>query len=232
MYQINLEQFEGPLDLLLQLIEHEKLDISEVSLAKVTDQYLAYLDQAQDISATDLADFLVVATKLLVIKSRALLPQLEEDAEETADELEAQLKLYKEYLVASQKVQALINRGQFSFGRDRVAVNLVPTFSPPEQLAALDLTKIFEELISRVEYVVNLPKKVMERVVTLKEKVFDLRSQLTRLAKLNFRDLVGDASSKMEVVVSFMALLELLRSGEVLVQQSHIFDDIMINRQS
>ena len=75
-YKIELEQFQGPLDLLLQLIEGQKLDISQVSLAEVTDQYLAYLDGVHDISATELADFLLVATKLLVIKSKLLLPQL------------------------------------------------------------------------------------------------------------------------------------------------------------
>jgi len=87
MYQIKLEQFNGPLDLLLCLIEDEKLDISQVSLAKVTDQYLSYIERSENISATELADFLVIATKLLVIKSKTLLPDLVDGEEDSAEQL-------------------------------------------------------------------------------------------------------------------------------------------------
>ena len=95
MYEIKTEQFQGPLDLLLSLIESQKLDISQIALAQVTDQYLTYLDQSQDIGATELADFLVVATKLLIIKSRILLPQTaDEDAIKAMDDFAAMNEVY------------------------------------------------------------------------------------------------------------------------------------------
>ena len=118
--QFKLEQFEGPLDLLLQLIEDQKLEITNISLAQVTDQYIQYLNHAHDLRPEDLADFLVVAAKLLYLKSRALLPALRLDEEEAdAGELEKQLKIYKEYLDASKKIEQMIKAGHFAFAREK-----------------------------------------------------------------------------------------------------------------
>ena len=97
MYEIKTEQFQGPLDLLLSLIESQKLDISQIALAQVTDQYLTYLDQAQDIGATELADFLVVAAKLMYMKSKLLLPSLVDEELEEGPDLETQLREYQKF---------------------------------------------------------------------------------------------------------------------------------------
>ncbi len=230
MYEAKLEKFEGPLDLLLQLIQGQKLNISEVSLAHVTDQYLQYLDQATDIDAVELADFLVVATKLLMIKSRALLPQLAEEESESAQQLEAQLKLYKDYLDASKNIDKLLKRQQTSYSRDRLPVQMEPAFSPPPSLVATDLGAMFTHILQRIEYVVNLPQRVLERVVSLKEKIGDIRDRLQQFSSLSFASLMEDGRSRTEVVVCFMALLELIKGGEVAVSQQNIFDDIVINR--
>ncbi len=230
MYKIELEQFSGPLDLLLQLIEGQKLDISSVAMAEVTDQYLSYLDAHPDISTTDLADFLVIATKLLVIKSRTLLPQVEEDEDDMAGDLELQLKMYKEYLDASKKIEQIISEKHFCFTRERVAYNFVPSFSSPENVSVDDLREAYLEIIKRVDYVVNLPQRVMEKVVSLSEMVSHIRGKLTEFQKTDFRSIVATATCKSDVVVCFMALLELIKSGEAMVNQSSIFDEIKIER--
>ncbi|NCN07170.1 segregation/condensation protein A [Candidatus Falkowbacteria bacterium] len=229
-YKIDLEKFQGPLDLLLQLIEKKEMDISQVALAEVTDQYLAYIDSHQDIGAIELADFLVIATKLLVIKSKTLLPQLVDDEEDSAEQLEAQLKMYKDYLDASKNIEKIIASGKFLFGRDKISVNMEATFSPPKSLVVDNLASIYAEILGRIDYVVNLPQKVMQQTVTLKEKVNNIRDIILRLKKINFRDVLIDANNKTDMVVSFMALLELIKSGEIAVNQAGVFDDIHIEK--
>lgn len=230
MYKIELEQFSGPLDLLLQLIEAEKLDISEVSLAKVTDQYLLYLDARPDLAAGDLADFLTVATKLLVIKSKTLLPEMADDEEDSAEQLEAQLKMYKEYLEAAKKIEAVLSENKYSFTRERLPIDFRPKFSPPKLLTVAMLEKIFSEIIARIDYVAKLPEKIMAKVVSLKEMVSGIREALGRAQKMNFREMIKEAKSRQDVVVCFMALLELIRNGEAAVNQQGIFDEIEVEK--
>jgi segregation and condensation protein A len=229
-YKAELEQFQGPLDLLLQLIQGKEMDISQVSLAEVTDQYLAYLDSSKNISATDLADFLVVATKLLVIKSKTLMPQLADDEDDSAEQLEAQLKMYKDYLDASKNIEKMLGKQNILFSREKMAVNFEPTFSPPASLKVDELKDLYQEILGRVDYVINLPKKVMAKAVSLKETVAGIRQRIDQFKKLNFSDVIKSAASKTEVVVSFMAILELLKAGEIAVNQQGVFDEIYVEK--
>lgn len=229
-YNVSLDKFSGPLDLLLQLIEQEELDISQVALAKVTDQYLAYLDQTPDLPANELADFLVIATKLLVIKSKVLLPKMADEEEDSAEQLEAQLKMYKEYLEASKKIGALIGLRRYAFTRERLPIDYRPKFSPPPNLGLNDLTEIFREVIKRIEYVTSLPQKIMERVVSLKEMVTGIREALHKANKMSFKEVIANAKTKSDVVICFMALLELIKSGEAAVNQKGIFDEIEVEK--
>lgn len=230
MFNFEIDKFSGPLDLLLQLIEQEKLDVSQVSLAKVTDQYLEYLDRQQNLLAEELADFLVIATKLLVIKSKILLPQLADEEDENAQQLESQLRMYKEYLEASKKVEKLIAQRNFLFTRERFFIDFRPTFSPSPNLKIDDLKKIFEELIKRIDYLNNLPQKIIERVISLQEMVSNLRQVLSQASKISFKEIIKTSKSKKEVVVCFMALLELVKSGEATVSQATIFDEIHLKK--
>lgn len=230
MYQTELEHFNGPLDLLLSLIQEQKLDISQVALAKVTDQYLAYLDAHKDLPAHDLADFLTVATKLLVIKSKSLLPKMVDEEEDSAEQLEAQLKMYKDYLEASKKLADILSANNHTFTRERLPIEFRPKFSPPPALLATDMTKIFEEIMKRVEYVTKMPEKIMERVVSLREMVDGIRSTLSRVQKMSFKEMMQEAKCKADVVVCFMALLELIKSGEAAVNQAGIFDEIEVEK--
>ena len=201
MYKIELEQFQGPLDLLLRLIEGQELDISQVALGKVTDQYLEYLDRVENIETTELADFLVVATKLLVIKSKLLIPQAADDEDDSAEQLEAQLKLYRDYLDASKVLGDIISTKPFCFSRERVAVHFQPVFSPPKGLKASDLSDSFLEILSRIDYIVNLPEQIVHKVVSLTEKVTDIRTAIAQGQRTSFSSVMGKIESKGDAVV-------------------------------
>jgi segregation and condensation protein A len=223
------DKFSGPLDLLLQLIEQEELDISQISLAKVTDQYLSYLDEHKDLPADDLADFLTVATKLLVIKSKTLLPKLADD-EDSAEQLEAQLRMYKEYLKAMEKIEAILQQNKYSFTRERLPIDFRPKFSPPPPMLLADLSSAFAEILRRIEYVTKLPEKIMAKVLTLKEMISGIRKTLSRAQKMNFREVIKNAKTRADIVVCFMALLELVKTGEAAVNQKGIFDEIEVEK--
>ncbi|MBU0707748.1 segregation/condensation protein A [Patescibacteria group bacterium] len=227
MYKIRLEQFEGPLDLLLKMIEEEKLDITTVSLARVTDQFLAYLEQLEEIRAEELADFLVVAAKLLLIKSKSLLPIYEPEEEEV--DLEKQLKIYKEYLEASKKVQQIIKKKKYTYIREVKQSFLEPIFCPPPNLDASGLKNIMLEVLRKLEPLVTLPETVIERAISIQEKINQIKNLIGTDSKLNFKSLMKNAETRTEIIVTFLALLELIKQENVLVVQESIFEDITIN---
>ena len=137
--ELKLEKFEGPLDLLLQLIDQEKMDISEIALSKITEQFFAYLDKLEKNHSSELADFLVIAAKLIYLKSKNLLPYLYPDEEESGQTLTDQLKMYKTYVDASVNIQNLWKRDRIAYGRDESPLKMsdfiVPRNARVEDLA-------------------------------------------------------------------------------------------------
>lgn len=229
-YAVKLEQFEGPLQLLLEMIEQEKLDISKVSLAKVTDSYLHFLDENPNIPIEELADFLVIASRLLLIKSRLLLPFLTPATEEEGgSDLESQLKIYREYLEASKRIEEMIGKRRFLFVHDRLP-KVEVGFAPPKRLTTPQMREIMAAVIRRLEVVVKLPRAIVERTVSIHEKITHIRALISRVERISFRKLVQSAESRTEIVVSFLALLELIKQRQVFVSQDSIFEDITINR--
>lgn len=226
---MKIEQFEGPLQLLLEMIEQEKLDISQVSLAKVTDGYLRFLDENPGIPAEELADFLVIASKLLLIKSRLLLPFLSVGEEEPEGDLESQLKIYREYLEASKTIEQMIGRRRFLYVHDRLP-KVETGFAPPKRLTVGQMRELFVTVIRRLDEVVRLPKAIIERTVSIHEKIGHIRALIARVERVSFRKLIQSAESRTEIVVSFLALLELIKQRQVTVSQDGVFDDITINR--
>ncbi|MBU1164836.1 segregation/condensation protein A [Patescibacteria group bacterium] len=232
-YTIKLEQFEGPLDLLLQLIEDQKLDITQVSLANVTDQYIQHLHEAVDkhqISAGELADFLLVASKLLLIKSKALLPYLEWGEEEEAVDLERQLKLYKEYLEASKVIQKMISKKQFSYSREKLLTVKEVGFNPPKTLTAKKMIKVFCNILDNLKSIAQLPKDVIRKTINIQEKIAQIRNRILEKANMNFGELLKSAKDKTDVIVSFLALLELIKQKTINVEQDNLFEDMRIER--
>ncbi len=228
-YQIKLEKFEGPLDLLLQFIEQERLDITEVSLAKVTDQYLGYLNQTADISTEELADFLVVAAKLLLIKSKILLPQLEVDAEEASD-LEQQLRIYKEFYEASKVLQKRIVKKHFLYPRERMIVRIDKVFNPPKSITSETLSKIFRGVLASLEPWVNLPREVVTKTISIRERIANIQQMIQEKMRMRFGELLRSANNKTEVIVTFLAILELVKQRSIAVVQEGIFDDIVVQK--
>lgn len=230
MHHVKVHTFEGPLDLLLQLIEQEQMDISQVALAHVTEQYLQALEKADNISAEDLADFLVVAAKLLLIKSRILLPQLAVEGAEEASDLERQLKIFKEYLDASRGIAKIIHKRRFTFGRGRPAMLIEEKFSPPEGLEVSTMRELFLSVLRDIEPVIALPKAVIEKTVSISEKIEAIRALILDKALVSFKSIMQDAKTKTDVIVSFLALLELVKQRTIVVKQGALFTDIAIER--
>lgn len=230
-----IDKFEGPLGLLLQLIESQELDITEISLAKIADQYIEYIKSCNHLKPEELADFLVVAAKLLLIKSRALLPFLKGEAEEEIQEFEHQLRMYKEFLEAAKKIEALIGKKRFSFAREfnrQAFLASARLFSPPKSLTAADLQGVFSEIIKNIKPVESLEEKNLEQIVNIEDKILAIQQILLEKIKVSFNHILIGARNKTEIIVSFLAMLELIKQKDITVAQAGLFEEIEITHKS
>jgi len=186
MYKVKLEKFEGPLDLLLQLIESADLDITEISLSQVADQFMRYLIEVENKNPDELADFLVAASRLLLIKSRILLPNLHIEDEGEAMELEIQLKIYKEYYKATKKIENILAEKKILFARDKILFDKDIIFNPPENLGIEKIKKIFLEVLKEIEPIIQLPKKSILKAISIKEKIEQIKKKILSNINLSF----------------------------------------------
>lgn len=230
-YHFHLEKFEGPLDLLLTLIEKEKLDITEVSLAQVTDQYLAYIQSEASISLQNLAAFLAIATRLILIKSRALLPVLEfsDEEEEAIEDLEYRLKAYRLFREASQTLGQLFSRAKGAVARESF-LGMKSVFYPPQDITKEKLREHFVHVLGDIPVFEILPEEAIALVVTLEEKIHALRQTLSERVESSFAEIISSTEDRVEVIVSFLAMLELIKQRFIHVRQEHFFSDIHIKR--
>ena len=228
-YQIKIEQFEGPLDLLLQMTEDQKLDITRVSLAKIADQYLEYIANTQNITLEHLADFLSVASRLILIKSKALLPMLEftEEEEEEIKDLEYQLAEYKKFKEASKNLANLYDTPDMSFSREGFS-GLGIVFYPPENIVSEDLMKAFSKILGEIPILEKLEEEMVREVLTLEEKIEHLQNTLREKIQTSFSELVANAEDKIEIVVSFLAMLEMVKQKLIHVEQGELFSEIQL----
>ena len=233
-YQVQLDKFSGPLEKLLELIEEKQLDVTLVSLGKVTGDFLEYLKNLSDQEKhpSVLADFVVVASRLLLIKSKAILPSLELTEEEETDikDLEARLKIYKEFKEASLVLNNFWNRKQSSYGRE-LFMNLPPVFYPSKNLTVNALEKHLSELIRELKSLVPEKQLVKKIFVTVEQKVKELLERLRESAEQSFHNLSKD-KSKLEIIMLFLAILHLIRDRMVKSEQTEKFSDIIIKRES
>lgn len=236
MVDFKTEKFEGPLGILLQLIEGEKMDITEIALARIADQFLSYLEEAVEIGSEELADFLVIAAKLLYIKSKALLPYLViEEEEKGAFGLERQLKMYKEFIDASEHLKKLIIADQPLFTPVMVPKNrslLNPGFYPPVKLSAEILADCFPKVIAKLKPVVKkLEEKFLEPKISIEERIDSLRLLVKNRARINFSQLLKSFKTRTELIVNFLAVLELAKQREVFFEQDELFGEINLVQQ-
>ncbi len=230
-YHFHLEKFEGPLDLLLSLIEKEKLDITQVSLAQVADQYLAYIRDEEALSLQNLSAFLSIAARLILIKSRALLPVLDfsDEEEEAMEDLEYRLKAYRLFREASQKLGALFAGSHGSFTREGYLGTRV-VFYPPKDMTKEALRDHFVDVLGDIPVFDTLPEKEIAAIVTLEEKIVHLQQSLSLRAESSFAEIVGGARDRVDVIVSFLAMLELIKQRFIHVEQKAYFSAIRIKR--
>jgi len=232
-YRVRLEVFEGPLDLLLHLIEKQELDITTVSLAAVTDQYLEYIARLDRLNAETLADFIVVAAKLLLIKSRALLPVppslLGEQEEDVGDDLVRQLREYKKCRELARQLRQREESGLRAYLR---------VASPPRLEPKLDLSGVtLDDLLAAVREALAVKPLappvdgvVSPVIVTIADKIEVIEKWVARKGSFSFQRLLRKASSRLEIIVTFLALLELIKGQRVQVQQDRLFGEIMVSR--
>lgn len=230
MAQIKLQQFEGPLDLLLSLIEEQKLNITDIALAEVTEQFLQYVKELEQIEATALADYLNIAAKLLVIKSKAILPSLEvaeDDEQEPEEDLTAKLILYKQFKEVARFLKQLDARRQQSFTRSTVFSERVNFFPDPNVTADSLHTSILQ-VLQQLKELDNLPKARVKEAVSIQEKISHLQNRLASKIETSLSELLAEAKNKDEVIVTFLALLELIKQRIFSVEQELLFTDVKI----
>jgi len=231
MYQISVEQFEGPLDLLLSMVEEQKLSINEISLAEVANQYISYLKSLEEMSKEELAAFLVIASTLMLIKSRSLIPNivLTEEEETDIQELEIRLKAYKFFKKLSSHIRELSSKNTHLFGREAYS-GMSPVFLPPETLKTGSLLTIINDILTYLPKKELLDQETIQKAVSLEEKMAEFKDRLEQAIKFSFDEIKKLSKDKVEVIVSFLAMLELIKQGFLVFEQKKLFGSIELTR--
>jgi len=233
-YTIHLANFEGPLDLLLHLIRREEMNIYDIPIARITEQYLAVIENLADVDIDRASEFLVMAATLLGIKSRMLLPKPpkpaeelpEEEGEDPREELVRQLVAYSQFKEVAEQLR---DREQEMFRvHTRALFVEAPSGPPPlEGLDLADLVRAFQEVLKEEWNWREVPREE----IPLREKIREIGFRIARSpGGVRFRDLFSRGGSRLEVVVTFLALLELIRSQKVTARQDGLFGEILIRR--
>ena len=239
---VKLPVFEGPLDLLLHLIEKNKIDIYDIPIVEITHQYLEYIKAMDREDLNVMSEFLLMAATLLDIKCKMLLPvEVDEDGEETdpRQELVEQLLQYKMYKYISMELKERQSDGEFIMFKDSSLPeelrDLVEPLDMEDLLSDLTLNKlneIFADVMRRCDEKIDPVRskfgKIEKEEVPLPEKLTYVENYVKKHKKLSFRQLLEEQKSKMHVVVTFLAILELVKTGMIRINQENQFDDISI----
>jgi segregation and condensation protein A len=235
-YTFQLPAFEGPLDLLLKLIEREELDITEIALAQVADQYLAHVRALDAPDPNALSAFLVMAARLLLIKSRALLPRppappSPDQPLDEAAELARQLREYQRYKQAAQLLRAWEDQGRRSYLR--LAPPPLPA-APRDQQLDVTIGDMIAAVQRRMQLLLPLDPPDLPlpapKVITVAEMADRIRKRLQAQGWVAFEDLLSLAARRVEVVVALWSVLELLKRRAIVVEQTELFGAIMVGR--
>lgn len=229
-YQVRLEKFQGPLDALLQMIEEQKLPISEISLGQVTQQFLEYIKNFATVDPNLLADFLTVASKLLVIKSKTLLPSLEQEAEEDeGSDLTQQLLQFKKFKEVAKHLKAVEAKNRYSLPREPSLVDTV-TFYPDPSAGITRLHRAMQALAVALEEITRLPKEIIKEVISISQKIKELQQYLGQKIEMKLSDAL-QKKSRTEIIVTFLAVLELVKQRILTVDQEELFAEILIKKK-
>lgn len=233
-YKVSLEIFEGPLDLLLYLVKKEEVDIFAVDIVKVIDQYLTYIELFQMLDLDIAGEFLVMASTLMYIKSKMLLPPEERpiDEEEEEDprlELIKQLIEYKKFKEAAEKLgeRALIEADHFS--REHVGPLPIDLASREIESTIFDLIGAFSRVLERVKDEESL-REIFEETHTVTDKIRILLDAFQEVKEVRFSELFEGMKTRTEVVVTFLAVLELIRLKKIIAAQPESFGEVIIHK--
>lgn len=223
---LKTKDFEGPLDLLLELIEKRKLFIGDIALSQVTDDFIEHIKQYENLPMGESAHFILVASTLLLIKSKSLLPGLALTEEEQGDikDLETRLKIYQRIKEAGKHVAEL-------FGGDMIfpqqARTITPTFAPDPEFTLEKALACLRDLVNRLPKTEVLPKTTVKKVISLEDMIGRLSERIQGELKMSFGKFAGEhKGERVNVIVSFLAMLELVKNGVLQVSQEAAFGDI------
>lgn len=231
-YKVKLEIFEGPLDLLLYLIKRDEIDIHEISIERITKQYLEYLQAFKELKIDVAGEFIVMAANLIYLKSRSLLPLDQQPPEEDAEEddprwdLIRQLIEYKKFKEAAAQLQVREWEQERIFTRDGGNAHEAGPLQLDE-VSIFQLINAFQNVIKRVEAREDLREIFGERF-TVSEKIETILQRIANGMSVRFSELFADIASRVEIVVTFLALLELIRLKQIRAIQCDIFGEIEI----
>ena len=231
-YKVKLEIFEGPLDLLLFLVKQNHLEIEAIPIAKITDQYLQYLELMQALDLEVAGEFLVVAATLMQIKSRMLLPPealppREEEQPDPAQELIERLKEYQKFKEAAELLSGMEKQRFVQFSRPASREGEPAEVEEYVEASLFDLLNAFSQFVSG-EVSREMFQEVIQEEFTVEQKVTQLRELIGQVKKLQFTELLHRARNKPEMIVTFLGLLELIRLREILIVQDQLFSEILI----
>ena len=232
-YKVKLAVFEGPLDLLLYLIKQDEIDIYDISLERITSQYLEYLQAFKELNIELAGEFVVMAANLIYLKSRSLLPRDQQPPEEDASEddprweLIRQLIEYKKFKEAAATLNLRALEQERMFVRDAGSGSAIEEPLRLGEVGIFQLISAFQTVIKRVEARQDIQEIFSERF-SVSEKIDSILQRVATGSRFRFSDLFGAAASRIEVVVTFLALLELIRLKQVRVMQKNVFEEIEI----
>ena len=232
-YKVKLEIFEGPLDLLLYLIKRDEIDIYEISIERITRQYLEYLQAFEELNIDLAGEFVAMAANLIYLKSRSLLPVDQQPPEEDAEEddprweLIRQLIEYKKFKEAAAQLHDRALEQERIFTRDGGSVAISDAPLPLHEVGIFQLIHAFQEVIKRVEAREDLREIFGERF-SVSDKIQQILERVGNGTPVRFSELFGQIVSRVEIVVTFLALLELIRLNQVRALQPKMFDEIEI----
>lgn len=228
-YKVVTPIFDGPLDLLLFLIEKSQLDITKLSLSMVTNQYLEYIQIINNFSPDNLSEFLIVATKLLQIKSESLLPKpptRQEDEEDPGELLARQLQEYKIYKTAAGVLEYFEKKHQPTFLRIASPIKIEGSLDI-DDLSLEDLFNIAKTTFETPQSV-DFDSSIISPKISIRDKINLIRTKLIRSRSVLFSSLIYRNSNYLEIVVTFLAILELMKMKRVIVEQTALFSDFLI----
>ncbi len=227
-FTIRTDGFEGPFELLLDLIEARKLLVNDLALANITEDFIAHVRAQDTFPVEETANFIQIAATLLLVKSKSLIPDLALTEEENADveDLKRRLTAYEKVREASRELAQLYGKQVMVRGGDR-PVEIV--FAPSRDLSPDGLTEALARVLSAREVVEELPEVRVKPLITIEEMMDRLAKRVQSAMTISFKDFAGSNKEKIEVVVSFLALLELVKQGAVAAEQYGEHGDIRIH---